>query len=136
MAGVLHHGRRVGVTVEGAVLEAQFEVDGAERAGERFVLMLTHDCPYEERLSIYLFDAAFRTLDRVEICHIYTPGILSNVAADRHAIEFDFIHEQRCRVRVHDKPCWRRRPFAPIGITQPGGPLRKHWLEAELLERA
>ncbi|MGI9334169.1 MAG: hypothetical protein ACR2RL_13555, partial [Gammaproteobacteria bacterium] len=77
-AWMLYDGRRVGEPVEGVVLEAQFARDDSPiggpiggRIGRQFVLLVTHDCPFEERLSIYLLDAAFSVIDRVDIGHPY-----------------------------------------------------------------
>ena len=73
------------VVVSGSILEAQFEID------DGYILFLSEDRPFEERLHIYLLDESLGILDHVTIFQIYTLGIFGDAAigSDR-SISFTF----------------------------------------------
>ncbi|MCR9159116.1 MAG: hypothetical protein ACE37F_09660 [Nannocystaceae bacterium] len=115
-------GAAVPGTADGRVIEAQFEVRG------RYLVVLSDDVPYEERLVFVLFDEAPALLDSLEFGAAYTPGLFRLVnTTDAPSVVFTFEGDTRYALHIHDAP--HRRLSTLPGVRRPGGPFRKHHLE-------
>lgn len=91
-----------GLVVDGINLEAQFAVDAG------YLLLTTHDVPYEELLHATLVGPELSVLDTVKLGGPYTPGILTDVViAGPDAIEFSFFGGDRWILQIRQ----RRRCF-------------------------
>jgi len=85
-SSLFYKGENCHCTLSGLDLEKQFQIDD-----KYHLLFLTYDCPFEERLNIYLLDNTFKILDKIAVFNIYTSGILTNVKPiSEYIIEFDF----------------------------------------------
>ncbi len=104
------------------VIEAQFAVRG------RFLVVLSDDVPFEERLVFQLFDASPALVDTLEFGAPYTPGLFRVLnTTDTPSVVFTFEGDVRYELRVHDEP--RRRLTSLPGVRRRGGPFRRHHLE-------
>ncbi|MBI4903113.1 MAG: hypothetical protein HY820_05720 [Acidobacteria bacterium] len=96
---LIHQGSPIGLTLEGATLEAQFAF------GDEFLLLLTDDCPYEESLHIYLLDRDFHTIDRLDVGQGYAAGVLREVqVTGPDTMRFLFHPGAPYELRVHPEP--------------------------------
>lgn len=125
-AEVLLAGRATGWIVDGAVLEA------ALRCGERLLLFMTDDVPYEEVLSIQLLGADGRVVDAVALGGGYATGHFGACTIEPpDAVRFRFIDDVEWCVRVLPAPrlrlpLWcavrgvRRKPgwFAQLDVSR------------------
>lgn len=110
-------GQRTGWLVRGAVLEA------ALRCDERLLLFMTDDRPYEESLSLHLFDADGQLLDSATLGAPYSTGTFSGLAVEPpDSIRFRFIGGTDWRVRLLPRRRWRWPPLpdAPGVRHRPG----------------
>ena len=106
----------------GRVIEAQFAVRG------RYLVVLSDDVPYEERLVFQLFDASPDLVDTLEFGAPYTPGLFRLVnTTDTPSVVFTFEGDARYELKIHDEP--RRRLTSLPGVRRTGGPFRPHHLE-------
>ena len=97
---VVHRGRPLGLTIAGARLEAQFEVNRGS-----YVLLVTDDTPYEETLRAYLLDGDGRIIDRTRLGYAYTAGVLRDIQiVGERSVVFAFTSEARFRLTVHARP--------------------------------
>jgi hypothetical protein len=96
---LLYEGQATGTTLPGAVLEGQFEV------GDRYLLLVTDDVPYEEILRFYLLDRSFALLDELELGEPYAPGIVKNLEIEgERELGLSFQGESRWNLRVAPHP--------------------------------
>ena len=96
---LLHRGVSLPITIDGVILQRQY------RCGERYLLLTTADCPFEEALWIRLLSPSFETLDCLEIGAIYAPGDLGDVCVHPDGeLEFSFFGDRRWSVELHDAP--------------------------------
>lgn len=118
---LLHESRDTGLTLPGAILEAAFA------AGDGWLVLLTHDVPYEEGLEICLVSAGFELLDRATLAHPYATAMLKNLEASPPArLRFDFLGERRWEVELLDGPSARVPFFSePTGVLRPFGLTRR-----------
>jgi len=107
--------------VQGRVIESQFAI------GDRYLVVLSDDVPYEERLSFHLFDARARLVDALELGAPYVPGAFRLVGTHDDGLTFTFEGERRYTLRVFDSP--RRLVGSAPGVRRAGGPLRPHLLQ-------
>jgi hypothetical protein len=112
------------IELAGAVLEAQFCVDGG------FLVFLTEDTPYEEALHIHLLDGGLTLRDSLELSAPYAAAVLANLAiTPADEITFSFFDKTDCwRLTVLAQPAWLlwgSRP--PVRRARPL--LRKTWLK-------
>lgn len=119
-------GERLAQQVDGIVCEAAC-------AGEGFTLLFTtDDVPFEERLSITLFDPAWRVLDRAALGRMYCTGsfVLLAVEAPR-TVRFRFFGDAEWSLGVLAQP-QARLPFLgdPAGVSRPPGLSRRFVLHA------
>ena len=99
ISAVLRDGEPVGTVLDGAVLEAQYEIGGA------FLLLVSDDCPYEETLHAYLIDEQGKVLDRADLGYAYTSGVLRNIkVTGEDTLEFEFTGSSLYRLVVHSRP--------------------------------
>jgi len=85
-------GRPVGQRLQGCVLEAAFQCDVG------YLLFLTHDCPFEETLSIYLINKLGKIIDSANLFWMYRTGNFNNAQVQQFdEISFEFFD------RVKDK---------------------------------
>lgn len=105
---LLFRGRPTGLVWDGVDLEAQFGCDAG------YLLFITDDTPYEERLHIKLLDRRLNLLDALDVGHINTSAVLKDVrpvSPDR--VEFSFFGEDRWVLTVLRSPVWRF-PTSPL----------------------
>jgi hypothetical protein len=114
---LFHKGFDTGVVLKGLILEAQFV------CGHHYLMLLTHDCPFEETLSVYLLDQSFNVLDRAEIFSMFTMGILGDLKIENdREVSFTFFSSEEKfvltvlpapqRVLTHGLKVPIRRPFS------------------------
>jgi hypothetical protein len=105
----------------GAALEAGFA------AGDGWLILLTHDVPYEEALEICLVSSGFELLDRATLSHPYATATLANLEIlPPRRIRFDFLGERRWEVEVLEGPALRVPFFSePAGVQRPIGFTRR-----------
>jgi len=99
---------RPAARIAGVVLEEQRQlaIDGEEA----FVLFVTHGCPYEELLHIYLVDAKGEVVERLEVGGAYAPGILRDVRSlGERELAFDFQGPRRLLVKERPAGFFRKR---------------------------
>lgn len=122
-AAVLRRGQPMGLTIDGATLEAQFTVNT-----DRYLLLVSDDCPYEETLHVYLLNADGKLMESARLAYAYTAGILRDLqVAENHVLEFTFTGSLRYRLQVHDRP--RRFWNASGGVCEIVRILSKRYLE-------
>lgn len=106
----------------GRLIEAQFAVR------RRFLVVLSDDVPYEERLVFLLFDASPQLVDTLEFGAPYTPGLFRVVnTTETPSVVFTFEGDVRYELQIHDEP--RRWLTSLPGVRRPGGFFRPHHLE-------
>ncbi len=71
--------RDTGRKLRGFALEAQFRVD------DRYLLVTSYDCPFEELTRFYLLDARFRILGHVWKGWAYTSWLLKSITPESAA---------------------------------------------------
>ena len=104
---VLIDGVPRGTLVSGAVLEA------ALAFGDRYLLFMTNDIPFEETLSIHLLDWRLYLLDSAFLGAPYSTGSFSNLdIAGPSTVRFRFIGDTTWSVEVLPRPVFRM-PFVP-----------------------
>lgn len=130
-AAILVGGTPTGAVARGAVLEAALRWTGG------YLLFMTDDVPFEDLLSIQLFDRDWRLLDAATLGHAYTTGAfgaLDIVPPD--TVHFHFIGDTRWTLRLLPRPryclpvlgnapgehrAWRwQRHFTLAGAPRPG----------------
>jgi len=88
-------GKSTGQRLDGYYLEAALECNVG------YLIFLTHDCPFEETLSIYLIDHVGILQDKAHICAIYTTGIFSNLKIQQpDKVFFEFFAEGIFTVQI------------------------------------
>jgi len=88
-------GQPTGQRLAGVDLEAALECDAG------YLVFLTHDCPFEETLSIYLLDAAGILQDSVHIGGMYTTGVFRNLQIQPpEKVSFAFFAELTYTVKL------------------------------------
>ncbi|HEY5601928.1 MAG TPA: hypothetical protein VIM41_02360, partial [Gammaproteobacteria bacterium] len=108
---VFINGAPTGKRVSGALLAA------AVQWQDKYLLLTTDDCPFEEFLGIRLFDSEFNLLDSASIGTIYNTGMFSSLALhEPNTVSFLFIGETIWRIELLLKPGFRV-PF----FTEPHG---------------
>jgi hypothetical protein len=96
---LLWEGQPTAIRVDGVTLEHQVQLPSG------YLLFLTEDRPYEERLHIYLLDRDRHVVDGLELAAPYASGILSHVMPDGDdAVSFSFFGDDRWRVEVKNTP--------------------------------
>jgi len=122
-------GRPTGQRVKGCVLEAAFQYNAS------YLAFLTHDCPFEETLSIYLINRLGKVMDSANLFWMYCTGNFSNVQTHQpDKISFDFFDRAkdkegtRWTLQVLPRPSFRMPLlFDPSGVFRPFG-LKRHFL--------
>jgi hypothetical protein len=96
---VRHGSRDIGLTLEGAILENQFECNVG------YILFLTHDCPFEEGLSIYLLGHQYDILDRYELSGPYSTGWIHGVVIrEPDSVDFSFYGDDQWELTMLPGP--------------------------------
>lgn len=108
-ARLLCDGKPIESTVDGRILEAQFELeDGCA------LLFLSDDSPYDEGLHVYLLSARGEILDCAEASAPFTPGLFRLEGVGKDWVQFRFYpNEISYRLRLLSGS-WFRKP-APRG---------------------
>lgn len=107
---ILVGGAPTGAMVDGAWLEA------AVRAGERTLLFVSDDVPYEEGLHVTLHDAAWTLLDRADFAWPYASGVFSDL---------ELLDDRQLRFRcAGDGPVLLRLLALPVRRLWPGAGVR------------
>lgn len=119
----LMDGDRPGPVLDGAVIEAQFDMDDG-----RFLLLIGDDSPYEERLQVLLFGPALEQMDSLEIGAPYAAGVVDDVVPSKAELSFRFA-ERQFTVRARKNPRFVFPGSLPSGIRRSGAPWRKRYLE-------
>ena len=94
-----------------------------------WLLFVTHDLPFEERLDILLLNRSHAVLDQAWLSWIYATGAFRNVKIQSHcSIVFDFFSDHSWRVTVLERPQFRL-PFIgePTGAHR-GLRFRRHFV--------
>ena len=93
---IAHNDTSAMVAVNGRLLEAQFSCDSG------FVIFMSNDCPFEERLYVYLLDASCVVIDVLQFGIPYQPGVFRDVAiTSSGSITFSFFDtEERFVITV------------------------------------
>lgn len=86
------------ITPAGPVYEATVKHE------DRYLVFSTHDCPYEELLSIQLFSPEGQELERVSLYAAYAGGLFTLKDISDSCIEFTFWSEDRLRLTYREKP--------------------------------
>jgi hypothetical protein len=99
--------RKLADKIPGTSLEAQFALGSAGRAP--FLLLTSHDVPYEEMIHVLLIDESGELIEQAELGGPYAPGLLANVQiVSEDTLSFDF--QGPVRLTVHPAPRgWLRR---------------------------
>jgi hypothetical protein len=120
-------GRPTGTDLQGGTFEAGVAVpDG-------FLIFLTEGVPEEERLSIYLVDAAGRLLDRANIGQWATAAAFSDLEVESDdTLRFRFLGDGHWRLRLLPRSGLRLPllPEAPC-VTRPFGFTRRFVLSTD-----
>jgi len=116
-----------GHRVDGYWLEAAYQYSNG------YLVFLSHDCPFEETLSIYLLDFCGAVKDSAHIGGMYTTGCFRAVEIKQPAeIVFEFFAEATWVAQLLPKPTFRIPFFfEPMCVSRPFGfhryfLLRKH----------
>lgn len=95
---VLKNGEATNLQPEGNTLTAQYSVRNL------FLLLLTHNSPYEEALHIYLVDADNSILDQTHLGQPYTAGIFQELQCCDNVLYFSFFGNDAWRLHVLSSP--------------------------------
>ena len=122
---LLNRGGTTLASVDGTMLEAQFEV------ADGYLIVTTDGDPFEDALHLTLFDRNFQRRDRLSIGLPYRTGrfrLLGTGPSDR--LRFSFFVDDVWQLDVLRRG---RRAFRwlPTAVRRPGAFLQKHWLELE-----
>ena len=112
---LLFRGEATGTILDGVVLGAQFAL-GDAGDGER-LLLVTHDCGFEELLEVYLLSGDFRVIDKLRLGKEGTPGFLADVQAVEEGVEFEFFGDDRWRLTILNSGRWMP-PLDPGGLVR------------------
>lgn len=105
--------------VDGALLEAQFELDDGSR-----LIWVTDDSPYDEGLHIYLLGPDDTASDSLQAGADFTAGILRFAQIGDSSVDFEFFKNSVLyRLEIERSP--RRRLWLPAGWKYEH-PLSKH----------
>lgn len=100
ISALLFEDREVGLNVRGATLEAQFALDTGG-----YLLLITNNSPYEERMQVYLLGSDFRIAETADLGYAYTSGIVRDIQlTGRDSLEFTFSGGCRFRLVVRAQP--------------------------------
>ncbi|MFP8967735.1 hypothetical protein ACKC9G_14220 [Pokkaliibacter sp. CJK22405] len=102
-----HTPSRQQLAFEGAQLEGQFAMDNG------FILLITDDVPFEERLVIYRLDQKLQVCESITLGAAYTPGIIGDLQIlSASQLSFSFFNNEEVWVlELLAKPAWDRKPF-------------------------
>ncbi len=113
-------GRDAGA-VPGAVLEAAY------RAGDRLLLFLTDDVPYEEGLHILLLAPDLTRLDRLFMGGSGTTGVFRDARAlSDSELRFSFFGRGPWRLTILPEPTRGFGFLEPVGVRRRGFWVRRH----------
>ena len=100
---LLDRGERRSVTLSGTAIEGQWEL------GDKFLLLLSCDSPYDELVSICLLSSEVKLIDELHIGGWYNGGVLEKITARERFLEFE-IFEYSWRVTLFASKkrfrCW------------------------------
>lgn len=124
---IVVEGARTGKRIPGAVLEA------ALQCGERYLLFLTDDVPFEEALRIATLDRNFDVQDWATIGGPYTSGSFSDLRIEPpDSATFRFIGGTTWRVRLLGRRGFRIPFFSePRGVWRKPGFFREFIVEGK-----
>ena len=89
--------------IEGVYLEAAIKL-----SAQPYLLLVTHDIPFEETLDLILFDAKEkRILDSLWIGLMYETGNLENLYLQDNFIHFDFLRQMPWRLSISEQSRFR-----------------------------
>jgi len=120
------YGKSTGQRLDGYYLDAALECNVG------YLIFLTHDCPFEETLSIYLVDHVGILQDSAHICALYTIGIFSNLKIQQpDKVFFEFFAEGIFTVQILPDSGLRIPFFSePRGVYRPFG-FKRRFIVAE-----
>jgi len=119
------NGKPTGQRVEGCCLEMAFLY------GTGYLVIMNHDCPFEETLSIYLLDSSGILQDSAHIFWMYCTGFLTNVQIQQpNKILFEFFENAIWTLHILKEPEFRLPFFSePTGVHRPLG-LKRYFVIA------
>lgn len=128
---ILKLNSNLSIEVTGAILEAQYT------DGNRHILFVTEDIPFEETLHIYLLNSNLEPIDNLSLSAIYSPGILKDLSITQpNKISFSFFNAQeKWQLEIFDRPTtllWGNKH--PVKRIRPL--LHKTWLSLRRTNRA
>ncbi|MBN1610639.1 MAG: hypothetical protein JW940_28675 [Polyangiaceae bacterium] len=103
------HGRTHVMDVDGALLEAQFELDDGSR-----LIWLSDDSPYDEGLHVYLLGPDDTLEDSLQASADFTAGILKFHEIGSGWVDFEFF-KNSVVYRLEVEPTSRYRLWLPTG---------------------
>lgn len=112
--------------IDGMVIEAALALE-ADDPASGYLVLASHDRPFEETLSITLLSPRLEALDTARIEHAYAPGIVSDVEVlGPGLLGFRFLTEAPWRLQVLERPALRL-PFVsePAGVRRRGALRRR-----------
>lgn len=98
-----------------------------------FLAFSTHNCPFEEQLSIQLFDTGGEELERIDLYGAYAGGLFTLKGIGDSWVEFTFWSEDPMRLIYHDQPRWVVR--ASLGVHYTRRFSRRHMVVGAHLPR-
>lgn len=118
---ITKNGEKLENNIPGTVLEAQFIT-----ADNKFLILTSEDCPYEEALHIILMDRSGSILDKVEVSQEATPGIVKDVEVlNERRLKFKFIGNGIFTVDVLEVPESMPLERLTHSYIKHGNPLKK-----------
>ena len=122
---IIAKGVATGCIVSGIYLEAAIQYE------DYHLLFITNDCPFEERLNIYLFDKQWLLLDSADMFCIYSTGSFSDLTLiEPNRARFIFFGDTDWEVEIFDAP-----KFRFPGTGEPPGVIRKFGFSRHFLVR-
>jgi hypothetical protein len=112
---ILLQGSPTGKLVNGATLEA------AVQWRDCYLLLMTNDIPYEERLSMHLLDGSFALLDTASLGAAYSTGTFAALELlEPDQVSFRFIGDTLWRVELLTEPEFKVPLLGdPRGVSRP-----------------
>lgn len=119
-SSIIEDGKETGQVITGEVLEASV------RWNDCTLLFVTDGIPFEDRLRIYLFDAAWKLLDSAAIGAMYSTGRFSDLElAPPNLARFQFTGGMTWALELLEHGAMSL-PFAePRGVSRPLGLIRR-----------
>ncbi len=88
-------GTQINTVISGAVLEDCFQ------HGAYYLIIVSHDCPFEEGLDIYLYDSDNNIVDKLVVLWVYSTGVYKFITIDdNQALYFQFFNNRIYKLNI------------------------------------